>query len=265
MTRDSVHGDVQFLTGSPARFAVLSALAESPARPCELCDRIDATRTTIQRILAGYSDRQWVRKVDGDYRLTLTGRRVYERYESLLAETERAKQFGPLAEHLGPIGDELPDVVLDTGTITVGSEQTPLAPVNRLTEWFAAAEGDVKTVSPIVAAIFNNTATTLLEQGTRIESIIDHSVLERSEREFDDALARGVDDESIEFYVYETSLDFGLVVDDRGCCLGAYDDSNNLRVTLVVEDPAAREWALDRFHRYREDATPLETVLSAPE
>ncbi|MFC6975485.1 transcriptional regulator FilR1 domain-containing protein [Halomicroarcula sp. GCM10025709] len=75
----------------------------------------------------------------------------------------------------------------------------------------------------------------------------------------------GVDDESIEFYVYETSLDFGLVVDDRGCCLGAYDDSNNLRVTLVVEDPAAREWALDRFHRYREDATPLETVLSAPE
>lgn len=265
MTRELVHGDLQFLTGSPARFAVLSALAESAARPCELRDQVDATRTTIQRILAGYSDRQWVRKVDRQYRLTLTGRRVYERYDALVAETERAREFGPLAQHLGPIGDDLPDVVFEAGRITVSSEQTPLAAVNQLTDWFSDAEGTVKTVSPIVAAMFNDTAAELLEAGTRIESIIDHNVLERSEREFDDALARGIDDESIEFYVSESSLEFGLVVDDRGCCLGAYDDDNNLRVTLVVEDSAAREWALDQFDQCREDATPLEAVLSVPE
>ncbi|WP_324756637.1 helix-turn-helix transcriptional regulator [Haloarcula sp. GH36] len=265
MTGDAVHRDIQFLTGSPARFAVVSALAESPARPCELCERIDATRTTIQRILAGCSDRQWVRKVDGDYRLTLTGRRMYERYAALVSEAERAREFGPLAQYLGPIGDELPDIVFDAGTITVSSEQTPLAPVNRLTDWFADAEGPVKTISPIVAATFNEAAATLLERGVRIESIIDDGVLERSEREFHEELERGIDHESIEFYVHESSLDFGLVVDDRGCCLGAYDDRNNLRVTLVVEDPVAREWAIDQFEQYREAATPLGTVLSAPE
>lgn len=265
MTRDSVHGDIQFLTGSPARFAVLSALAESAARPCELCDQVDATRTTIQRILAGCSDRQWVRKVGRQYRLTLTGRRVYERYDALVTETERAGEFGPLAEHLGPIGDDLPDVVLDAGTITVGSEQTPLAPVNRLTDWFSDAEGTVRTISPIVAAMFNDTAAELLDSGVQIESIIDYNVLEQSEREFDDALTRGITDESIKFYVAESPLDFGLVVDDRGCCLGAYDDDNNLRVTLVVEDPVAREWALDQFDQCRQDATRLTDVLSVAE
>jgi predicted transcriptional regulator len=263
--RDSVHGDIQFLTGSPQRFAVLSALDEAPARPCELCEMVDATRTTIQRILAGCSDRRWVRKVDGQYRLTLTGRRVFEQYETLMTEVERADEFGPLAEHLGPIGDELPDVVLDAGTITVGGEQSPLAPLDELTNWFANADGDVRTISPIVAGVFNETAASLLEQGRRIESIIDHGVVERSAEEFDDALQRGLDHENIELYVHETPLDFGLVVDDRGCCLGAYDDANNLRVTLTVEEPAAREWALEQFEAHRADAMPLETVVSAAE
>lgn len=265
MPSDAVYGDVQFLTGSPQRWAVMSALDEAPARPCELCEQVEATRTTIQRILSGFGDRQWVRKVDSEYRLTLTGRRVYDRYETLLAETERARELGPVAEHLGSIGDDIPDVVLDAGRITVSAEQSPLAAATHVTDWFADAEGDIRTISPIVASMFNETAAELLEEGKQITSIIDHNVLEHSADEFGEAIKEGIENGGIGIHVYESSLEFGLLVDDRGCCLGVYDDDNNLRATLTVEEPAARRWASEQFERHLADSVPLEQVISKAE
>ena len=124
---DVAFGDVQFLTGSPQRRNVLKALCEEPARPHELCADIDATRTTIQRILAGFRERQWVVKYDGDYRPTVTGRRICQQYEALLGELRLAREFGPLAAHLGPVANDLPIEALERGQLTVSDEGSPLA------------------------------------------------------------------------------------------------------------------------------------------
>jgi len=149
------YGDVQFLTGSPHRRAVLAALCDEPARPHELCDDIDATRTTIQRILAGFRERQWVVKHHGDYRATVTGRRVCEQYETLHDEITRARRFGPLAAHLGPVADDLPVEALATGRLTVSEEGNPLAALSRFTEWLQEVEGEMCAISPVVAQPFN--------------------------------------------------------------------------------------------------------------
>ncbi len=249
--------DVKFLTGSPQRCSVLSTLCESPARPCELCEAVDASRTTIQRILAGFRERQWVRKHDGKYRATVTGRRVCEQYRALLSATEQAREFGPLATHLGPLADDLPPVALAEGELTISSEGNPLAAVMEFAEWFRNVEGDVRAISPIVAEPFNEVGAELLASGTKIEFVIDQTVLERSEAEYPTELEEGLQSDQIDIYIHEEPLSFGVVVDEERCCLAAYDEHNNVRAMLSSENDEMYDWASVVYERRRERAQPL--------
>lgn len=259
---DTALEDCQFLTGSPQRFAVLSSLCERPARPTDLCDSVDATRTTVQRILAGLSERQWVVKRDGKYQLTLTGRRVYEQYRTLIEEVDRARAAGPLAAHLGPIGDDVPPELLDPTTLTTSSEQSPFAAINRFTEWMREVDGNIRAISPIVTSLFNDVAVELLESGIHIELIIDHSVLEQSEDDFSTALERSIEHESISTYVYEEPLDIGLAIDSSRVCLAGYDERNNLRAIAESDTVAVYDWAVSVFDRHLQRSQPLEAAVS---
>jgi predicted transcriptional regulator len=262
---DTAFEDCQFLTGSPQRFAVLARLEERAARPTDLCDTVDATRTTIQRILAGFSERQWTVKRDGEYQLTVTGKRVFDRYRALLDEAERARAVGPLAAHLGPLATDLPVDLLDPDRLTTSSEQNPLAAIDRFTDWLGDVDGDLRAISPIVTSVFNDIAADLLETGTRIEFIIDHSVLERSASDFSTALERSVEHENIQTHVHDTPLDIGLALDRSRVCLAAYDDRNNVRAIAESGAPAVYSWADETFEQYKDRSEPLAAVLSVQE
>jgi predicted transcriptional regulator len=259
---EAAFGDVQFLTGSPQRFAVLSALCETPARPCDLRDRVDATRTTVQRILAGFRERDWVYKRDGQYHPTVTGRRVLTRYRSLLTDVERAREFGPVATHLEPIADRFPAALLTESTMTRGTEQDPLAAVSRLIDRFRSAEGEVRAISPIVSQSFNEVAAELLDSDVEMTLVVDRDVIDRSASDFPTAFERGIEHGGIDIFVHETPLSFGLLLDDTGCCLAVYDDGNNLRATIESADESVIEWAHVQYERRKERADPLETLVA---
>lgn len=259
---EAAFADVQFLTGSPQRFAVLAALCESPARPCELDAEVDATRTTIQRILAGFQDREWIYKREGHYRPTATGRRVFDQYQSLLGEAERGRDLGPIAVHLDAIADTLPEELLTESAVTRSSEQDPLAAVTRLIERFESVDGRVRAISPIVTQSFNEVAADLLESAMEMEFVIDEGVLERSATDFPTALERGVEHGNIDVFVCEDALSFGLILDEAGCCLAVYDDENNLRATVESTDDAVCDWAAVQFEQRRERSRPLGVLLA---
>lgn len=251
--------DVQFLTGSPQRHSVLEALCTQPARPHELCAQIDATRTTIQRILAGFRERHWVVKHDGDYRATVTGRRICQQYEALLEATERAREFGPLAAHLGPVADDLPIDVVDNGRLTVSEAGSPLAALSRFTEWFRAVEGQMWAVTPVVAQPFNEIGKELIQSGTPIEIVIDETVLEQSKQRHEPQLDMAVTHDGVDVFVHESTLPVGLAFDRSRCCLIAYDDDGNMKAVLESTDEALYEWTKATFERYRDDSVTLTT------
>jgi len=256
----AAYGDIQFLTGSPQRRNVLAALCDEPARPHELVAEIDATRTTIQRILAGLRERRWAIKRDGDYRATVTGKRICERYEALRESVERAQRVGPLAAHLGPVGDDLPPSALENGRLTVSEEGNPLAVLSRFTEWLQAVEGDFCATSPVVAQPFNDIGAALLDSDTTIEFVIDSTVLEQSKAQYESELEFGIDHDGIDIYVHEESLSIGVAFDEERCCVVAYDDDNNLRGMLESTSEELYEWTAEVFERHRERAVPLESV-----
>jgi len=253
-------GDVQFLTGSPQRRSVLVALCDEPARPHELCEKIDATRTTIQRILAGFRERQWVVKRDGNYRATVTGQRVCKAYESLLDELKRARDFGPLASYLGPIADDLPVDALESGTLTVSEEGSPLAALSRFTEWLQGVQGEMYAVSPVVAKPFNEIGSELLDSGTPIEFVIDRAVLEQSKQHYESELELGANHDQMDIYVHEEPLSVGLALDSERACLVAYDDNNNIRALLETTDGSLYHWIEASYEHYQERSVSLNSL-----
>jgi len=113
---------------------MLRALRSEPRRPASLTAAVDATRTTIQRILSGFRERDWVVKRGAAYHVTPTGKRVHDAYEELLDEVELADRYGQFAADLERVGADFPPSALDTGELTVAADRNPLAAVDRLTE-----------------------------------------------------------------------------------------------------------------------------------
>ncbi|QWC19457.1 helix-turn-helix domain-containing protein [Halorubrum sp. 2020YC2] len=262
MRAEDGHDGAQYLAGSPVRVAILRALREDPRRPTELTDAVDATRTTVQRILAGFRERDWVVKRDADYRVTPTGERVHDAYESLLTEVERGDRYGRFAATLERIGVDFPPEGIPDSDLTVASDQNPLAAVDRLTGLLHESRGaDIRAVSPVVIQPFNDAAAAALDDGASVELIIDRDVADASIAEFGPATDRALDDEHAEVYVSAEPIEYGLLRCGDVGCVTAYDQRNNPRCVLESTDQTVVDWVDDAFASLRADATRLSAVL----
>ncbi|MFC6752854.1 helix-turn-helix transcriptional regulator [Halorubrum tibetense] len=256
------HDGARYLTGSPVRVEILRTLRQEPCRPAALTDAVDATRTTVQRVLAGYRERRWVVKRDAAYHVTATGERVHDAYESLLADIDRADRYGEFAADMKRASAGFPASGLDSGTLTAATERDPLAALDRVVELLRVASGSsIRAVSPIVTTQYNEAAASALDAGSDVELVIDRDVLATSMDEFGPATDRALDDDDASVYVTERSIEYGFFrYDDRACVI-AYDENNNPRYVLESTAPSVLDWADSRFDALVVDATPLSAVL----
>jgi len=262
MTSDSGHDGAQYLAGSPVRVAVLRTLRREPRRPADLTAAVDATRTTVQRILGGFRERDWVVKRDAAYRVTPTGERVYNAYEALLEEVELADRFGRFAAEIERVGAGFPAEAIGAGELTVATDQNPLAVVDRLTELLHEGIGaEIRAVSPVVVNQFNRAAAAALDDGSAVELVIDRDVVEASVTDFEPATDRALDDERATVYVSPEPIEYGLLECDGVACVTAYDRQNNPRCVLESTDPVVTEWVADRFDSLVDDARRLSAVV----
>ncbi|SMO38105.1 helix-turn-helix transcriptional regulator [Halorubrum cibi] len=262
MASDSGHDDAQYLAGSPVRIAILRALGRKPRRPASLTDAVDATRTTVQRILAGFRERQWVVKRGSTYHVTPTGERVHDAYEGLLSEIDRADRYGRFAADLERAGAGFPADGLETGDLTAATDRDPLAALDRVVELIRTIRGsDVRAVSPIVTTQYNEAAGAAIDEGSEIELIIDREVLETSVTEFGPATDRAISDEGATVYVSPDPIEYGLFRYDDVACVVAYDEHNNPRCVFESTDETVVRWADERFETLSAEAAPLSAVI----
>ena len=262
MTAEDGHDGAQYLAGSPVRVAILRALREEPRRPAEVTDAVDATRTTVQRILAGFRERNWVVKRDAAYRVTPTGRRVHDAYESLLTEVERGERYGRFAAGVERVGADFPSGGIPNSDLTVASDQNPLAAVDRLTELLRERRGtEIRAVSPVVIQQFNEAAAGALDDGASVQLIIDRDVADASMSEFEPATDRALDDDDAEVFVSAEPIEYGLFRRGDVACVTTYDERNNPRCVLESTDQTVVDWVDETFVALRESATRLSTVV----
>ncbi|MBP1923491.1 putative transcriptional regulator [Halorubrum alkaliphilum] len=262
MPSDSGHDDARYLAGSPVRATVLRTLREDPRRPADLTDAVDATRTTVQRILAGFREREWVVKRSGEYHVTATGKRVHDAYEGLLTEIDRADRYGGFAADLERVDAGFPASALDRGEVTAATDRDPLAALDRVVELVRLANGaTIRAVSPIVTTQYNEAAASALDEGGSVELVIDGAVLETSIEEFGQATDRALFDDDATVYVAPEAIEYGLFRYADVACVIAYGNANNPRYVFESTDPSVIEWVDSRFEALVADATPLSAAM----
>lgn len=262
MPSDSGHDDARYLAGSPARVDILRALRAEPRRPAALTETVDATRTTVQRILAGFSEREWVIKRNAEYHVTATGTRVHDAYEALLTEIDRADRYGGFAADLERVGAPFPASMIERGEITAATGRDPFAAPDRVVEILRETNGEtIRAVSPIVTTRYNEAAASALDTGSSVELVIDRGVLETSLDAFRGATDRALVDDDAAVYIAPEPIEYGLFRCGDVACVIAYDGGNNPRYVFESTDPSVIEWIDDRFDSLAADAMPLAAAI----
>ncbi|WP_435095371.1 helix-turn-helix transcriptional regulator [Halorubrum sp. N11] len=262
MRADNGHDGAQYLAGSPVRVAMLRTLREEPRRPAELTTAVDATRTTVQRILSGFRERDWVVKRGAAYHVTPSGKRVHDAYETLLDEVDLADRYGQFAAELERVGADFPPSAVGAGELTVAADRNPLAAVDRLTELLREGCGsEIRAFSPVVIRQFNDAAAEALDEGAEVQLVIDRDVVEESIAEFAPATDRALQDEGATVYVSPEPIEYGAFRYDDVACVTAYDRRNNPRCVLESMDQEVIEWVDDRFESFVDEAQRLSAVV----
>jgi predicted transcriptional regulator len=251
--------DISFLVGSDSRLRVLRLLHERPLRPTEIVEHCTCTRETVQRTLSGFGDLGWVEKTDKRYHTTLAGDMVFESYEDLSSVVSEVHDLRPFLEHASEEFRDIPPGVLSSTTITTATSANPHAPINRYLELMHDGYvGRFRGVTPIVSGVFNQASESAIGPETDMELVIDESVLERSQTDYEDALRVAYELDQFTLYLSPDPIQFGLAMIDDVSWLGAHDDNGNLVACVDSEHPELSDWVSAVYERQRERAIELD-------
>jgi predicted transcriptional regulator len=256
--------DIAFLVGSDCRVGTLHALGDEPLGPSTLAERVSCARETAQRNLSGFVERNWVRKRDGGYELTVAGRMVLDQYRRLAQTVENADRLTVFLEHAGSVVDRIDPEQLAEQTVTTSTPEHPHAPIER---WLDIVDGVVDEyygIQPIVSRVFNEAAEESIGEETRMELIIDQSVLETSRERFPEALELAFELDQFTLWISPIQIDFGLAISDDHVWLAAYDDLGNVVASVDGDDDAFAEWAHETYEAHRERSRQAERQNVSP-
>ncbi len=253
--RDSI----AFLVGSEKRLTLLRELADGADTPSSLATRSSCARETAQRTLREFVDRGWTKQTGAEYELTGAGTIVLDAYDEFAAEMETADRLSDFLLYADDVVSDLPRSVLAEVKVTNTTAENPHATIDR---YLSVLGNDhvatFRGITPIVSRIFNEAAQGVIDGETRIELVIDESVLQTSEQEYSEALHRAFELENMDLYQSPESLDFGLAVIDGHVFVGAYTESGRLVSSIDGTDERFRQWALERFESFRESSRQLD-------
>lgn len=239
------------------RTGLINKLAAGPADKPELTERLDISRTTVDRAIRELESAGLVERTDEGYVLTLFGRLVHEEFDRFLERLASLRRARDLLEHL-PSNFEIDPEVLAGATVMPSNQPMPHEPIEHFET--AVEESDhVVGYSPVVfpeyISLFHREIT---EEGTTAELFLDETLVGQLRTNYAEELQEVTASEGCRLYQFppEHASPVGIVLlDDTTVWIGVYD--GDLQGMIVVSSLQAREWARERFDRYRDHAVEL--------
>jgi predicted transcriptional regulator len=230
---------IEFLSRSTTRVRILTALErEGRLSQAALWDRVDASRTTVQRNLDALADRNWVAERNRAYEITTAGEWIVDDFTALLDTIAEATALGPAIEWMETVDADLDPRAF---TVTTPDPGYPAKPVNRHVRNAEGAD-TLRLVLPVVGV--RGIATIHERLGDRpidVEVVCTPDVAEtiRSSPEFREYYADLEENDGFRLLVYDGAIPYYLGL-------------------LETDDGDVREWARATYEAYRADAEPVD-------
>lgn len=259
---DGALEDIAYLTRSKNRAEILALLATESRTRRELEDMTDIPRTTLDRIVNEFEDRDWVtRAPDGDYVATPIGERV---------ATESTNFIGAI-QAIRTLGDAV--AWLPNDELTIGLHHFKDAIVRRPKPNAVSAPSTFATKLMQEATEFAclvNTPPSLGFEDAMVNGVLDGR-LTTNHVITDDELAalqqdvdrasrwKGYVEAGANLYCYEGRIPCNLlVIDDTVIIL---DRQPEAAEGIESRNSVVRSWAQEMIGEYRDDAERLDAAI----
>jgi predicted transcriptional regulator len=252
--------EIEFLSLSPNRVAVLDRLAEGNHTRTELAEETGASQATLGRILGDFEDRHWVEREAGGYVATATGRLVAEAFGDLLGVIETERELRDIVDYLPTEAMDFDFRHLSDATITTPSQTRPNAPLQRL----LALLRDADSVTAFSHALNDQSLAAVADRAGELEfeAVLSRDAVDSltADAELRARLRSVVSAEDVSIRVYEGTIPLAVTVADDVVNILVRDDRGVLQASVETANPAVREWAQRRYEHYRVQSDAVESL-----
>ncbi|WP_435365781.1 helix-turn-helix transcriptional regulator [Haloarchaeobius sp. DYHT-AS-18] len=257
MCTDPVEGDDSLPVEAIKRADALKTLRDAPKTRAALMDALDVSRTTIHRIVRDLEARDLLAQTDDEFELSAFGRTVATEVTTYHQRLTAARRLQPFLDTHTDRAVELDVGLFADARVTEQEPTNPYAPVTRFMELLRDSDTlygfDTTTIAPIFVdeireEILDGMETDVVYLPTVVEDIVDA---------YPKAVKAALESGELSLSTHD-DLPFGLAIFDDRVGIGGYDNETGmLSVFVDTDNPAARDWALDLYERYHEEAAPL--------
>lgn len=249
---------VRFLASSANRVQVLTALVDRRATRRELQEDVDASRSTVARILDEAETRGWVDSEGSRYWLTPLGESMVTDFRSYLETVEGHEHLGDMVNKLPPPVFSLEFRHLRDAEVTEPTMADQTAPFTRAFELFREATDyrglNNGSLPEHVKVLRDRFEAERLEFEQVFEKAFVETIRADPERTAVwEALADRV-------WLYDGVVPINVQIVDGRVLIWLGENRGEAAGLLESENPAVLDWAESLYAEYRAQAEPLEEL-----
>lgn len=245
------------------RSDVLGSLSTAPASKPELVDRLDVSRSTVDRAVDALGEIGLIRRVDGTYHATAHGELVLDCYRAYSESTDALAEAAPILDAL-PVDATIERSLLENGTTRLADPHAPESALTAAVEELKAAER-LRVFSPVVKSSYLSLVhREVTEAGLETELVLGQEATESlaSLATVTETVEQLVNAEPFDLYTTDDGLPYvlylmtgetdtiGLTVHDDGGIVGS----------VTASDPDAVEWGRSQFEEMMTSVEAADTA-----
>jgi len=252
--------DIEFLARSETRARLVKELRHNgELGRDELRDRVDASRTTVQRNLTALEDRGWVQNSDRTYSLASCGEMIADEFLDLVDTVSVADQLQPVFQWVDRTEFDFDLGLLRNAEVVTANPGDPWRMVNRHVTRLKQAD-DIRAMLPLTGLHGMEVGhDRVVDHGATTEHIATGDVVEtfRADSAYKEYYNRLMETNRYKLYRFEDGIPYYLGVLDDTVQLGV-DENGEPRALLETDNAEVRGWAESTLDKYREQATLVE-------
>ncbi len=256
MTRS---GPSEIMAVIARRGDVLRTVGAGEVSKRDLVDRLDVSRSTVDRSIRELEALDLIERAASGYRQTLPGRVALEEFERFETRIDGLVRSNPALSEL-PNDVPFDGSVLDDAEVVLSERHSPHLPITRYCEFVERATS-VRSISPAVfPQIAEAYQEAVVERGMDVRFVASDAVIERLVATYADELRQMLATGRLKLRRRNDRIPYGLVVADTPTgtrmALLMYAEGGACAY-LVNDSSAAVEWAASQFEDAWSAARPI--------